>query len=294
MVTAESRRGKIEVVARVGDIQVGQVFTPIHYGYFDNHDGRARAANELTQERWDLVSKQPMFKSGAVRIGKIPPGEVKVHTREQHSETVRKLEDQRSQFPGPGDVHKHEKLGRILEYWLGATATSFDTLQDICDHVVPRVEGADFEIGAGMRVMHRITTACLTRLKPITQKYNIDERLGHNISTGLKDRLFPDAIVDFTGSPSYDVLIMLQGFYLFLGYIEAHMFALQPTSQAAWDKDFNGCVEFLTQQLERMKAWTKQQMHSRGPQTLLVPCRQAVGLRERVERKAREGEESAV
>lgn len=292
MVLAESRRGKIEVVARVGDIQVGQVFIPMHYGYFDSSDGRARAANELTQERWDPVSKQPMFKSGAVRIRKVPlstNGVVKIHAREQHSSTIKKLEEARSDLPGPDDTHKNdEKRERMMEYWLGATFTSFNTLQDICDHIVPRVEGADFEISAGMRVMHRITTSCITSLKPITKKYKIDEKLGHELSTALKDRLFPDEIIDIIGSPSYDVLITLQSFYLFLGHIEAHLFALLPTSQAAWDKEFHQCVEFLSEQLERMKAWTKQQLHTRGPQTLLVPCKQAVGLRKRVEERAKE------
>ncbi|KAK5938539.1 hypothetical protein PMZ80_009510 [Knufia obscura] len=291
MVLAESRRGKIEVVARVGDIQVGQVFTPMHYGYFDTHDGRARAANELTQERWDPVSKQPMFKSGAVRVTKIPPGEVKIHAPEQQTPTVKNLEQQSSKFDDPGDVHGDEKLERMLEYWLGATFTSFDTLQDICDHIIPRVKGVDFEIGAGMSVMHRITTACIDKLKPITEKYEINEQLGHDVSTGLKDRLFPEAIMDLSGSPAYDVLIVLQSFYLFLGHIEAHLFALQPTSQAAWDKDFNECIKFLTEQNEKMQAWTKQQLHSRGPQTLLVPCKQAVGLRERIEKRQRRDQE---
>lgn len=52
MVIAESRRGTVEVEARVGLMAKGQVFLPFHYGYFDSKDGRARAANELTQERW--------------------------------------------------------------------------------------------------------------------------------------------------------------------------------------------------------------------------------------------------
>ena len=49
IVLVESRRGKIEVPVRVGQIADKQVFIPFHYGYFDSHDGRARAANELTR-----------------------------------------------------------------------------------------------------------------------------------------------------------------------------------------------------------------------------------------------------
>lgn len=48
MVIVRSRRGAVEVRARVGGTKVGQVFLPFHFGYWDGKDGRARAANELT------------------------------------------------------------------------------------------------------------------------------------------------------------------------------------------------------------------------------------------------------
>jgi len=76
IVRVESRRGVIEVPARVGDIKEGIVFAPFHYGYFDTAgqnapDGHPRAANELTITEWDPVSKQPYFKIAAVRLTKI-------------------------------------------------------------------------------------------------------------------------------------------------------------------------------------------------------------------------------
>jgi predicted molibdopterin-dependent oxidoreductase YjgC len=79
-VRVESRRGAIEVRARISDIKTGLVFAPFHYGYFDepsgdSPDGRARAANELTITEWDPVSKQPYFKFAAVRVRKVADGE---------------------------------------------------------------------------------------------------------------------------------------------------------------------------------------------------------------------------
>lgn len=293
MVIAESRRGKIEIKARVGLMRKGQVFIPFHYGYFDSSDGRARAANELTQERWDPVSKQPMFKSGSVKISKVPEepdGSVVIHAREQQSVVVKKVEDASAAQAHPADVHGDGKLERMLEYWLGATFTSLKTLRDICDHIIPRVHGADYEISAGMEIMHDIASSCIRSIEPIAKKYEVDEKLGHELSETLKERLFPDDIINITGSPSYDVLIILQGFHLFLGHIEAHLFALQPTAQACWDDDFVEAIDFVSQQIERMKQWNKQQLHSRGPQTLIVPCKQAVGLRKRVESKFGQGE----
>jgi ferredoxin-nitrate reductase len=45
----ESRRGKVELRVRIGNIGKGRVFIPFHFGYFDAKEGRGRAANELTQ-----------------------------------------------------------------------------------------------------------------------------------------------------------------------------------------------------------------------------------------------------
>ena len=67
LVRVESRRGSVEVPARVSDIRPGAVFLPFHYGDVDRGDRATRAANELTITAWDPVSKQPTFKgrSGA-------------------------------------------------------------------------------------------------------------------------------------------------------------------------------------------------------------------------------------
>jgi predicted molibdopterin-dependent oxidoreductase YjgC len=61
-VRVESRRGAIVVAARVTGITPGTVFVPFHYA--------PRAANELTLTAWDPVSKQPLFKTAAVRVAR--------------------------------------------------------------------------------------------------------------------------------------------------------------------------------------------------------------------------------
>ncbi|HZC75934.1 MAG TPA: molybdopterin dinucleotide binding domain-containing protein, partial [Gaiellaceae bacterium] len=80
LVAVESARGRIEAPARLTGIREGIVFVPFHYGYWDEPEGsepngRPRAANELTITRWDPVSKQPIFKTAAVRVEKVAPGE---------------------------------------------------------------------------------------------------------------------------------------------------------------------------------------------------------------------------
>ncbi|MCU1563099.1 MAG: molybdopterin oxidoreductase [Arthrobacter sp.] len=74
MVRVSSRRGHIDVPARVSSIRPGTVFAPFHYGYWDAGGSpglHPTAANELTLTEWDPVSKQPMFKNAAVRVVKI-------------------------------------------------------------------------------------------------------------------------------------------------------------------------------------------------------------------------------
>jgi ferredoxin-nitrate reductase len=71
VVRVESPRGTLEAKARISAIREGVVFAPFHYGYFDEPNGRPRAANELTITEWDPASKQPLFKVAAVRVTKV-------------------------------------------------------------------------------------------------------------------------------------------------------------------------------------------------------------------------------
>ncbi len=80
LVRVDSRRGRIDVRARVGDVREGTAFAPFHYGYWDldaDEPGSGvppRAANELTFTLWDVISKQPVLKTAAVRLTKLEDG----------------------------------------------------------------------------------------------------------------------------------------------------------------------------------------------------------------------------
>ena len=70
-----SPRGSIVAPARIRALREGVVFVPFHYGYWDEESAgpgeRPRAANELTLTIWDPISKQPRFKTAAVRVEKV-------------------------------------------------------------------------------------------------------------------------------------------------------------------------------------------------------------------------------
>jgi len=77
LVRVTSRRGWLEVPARVGDIRPGTVFAPFHYGYWaagGSSGQHPSAANELTITEWDPVSKQPVFKNAAVQVERTAAG----------------------------------------------------------------------------------------------------------------------------------------------------------------------------------------------------------------------------
>ncbi|MFE9244979.1 molybdopterin oxidoreductase family protein [Nocardiopsis sp. NPDC006938] len=74
VVEVRARRGAVRARARISGVRPGVLFVPFHYGYWDvdvaaASDGeRARAANEMTADDWDPVSKQPLFKTAAARV----------------------------------------------------------------------------------------------------------------------------------------------------------------------------------------------------------------------------------
>jgi anaerobic selenocysteine-containing dehydrogenase len=70
-VDVRAPRGSIRAQLRISGIREGVVFVPFHYGWWDRADGMSRAANELTITNWDPVSKQPLYKSGAVQVVKV-------------------------------------------------------------------------------------------------------------------------------------------------------------------------------------------------------------------------------
>jgi anaerobic selenocysteine-containing dehydrogenase len=66
-----SPRGSVRARVRLTGIRPGLAFVPFHYGYWDHPGRHDRAANELTITEWDPVSKQPLFKIGAVEVEKL-------------------------------------------------------------------------------------------------------------------------------------------------------------------------------------------------------------------------------
>lgn len=264
-VLVESIRGKVQLPVSIGDIEKGNTFIPFHFGYFDSEaGGKARAANELTTAKWDPISKQPMFKGGAIRITKLPStdGEVAIHAREQQSAAVETAAKKHTKAQGTKTTRE-----RGLEAWLGELDCAIDRLIDLFKDLLPKTD-RDPDAQNGLRIMVRIASRVGDRMKPIAKKYHEDRTRGQKRADALADLLFKhEEDVDGT----YEMLETMQGLHMYLAYIRGSLRGMYPASQALWDKDCIQAVTEATDDVTKMEEWCLQQMQFRSPQTLLVP-----------------------
>lgn len=269
MVVVKSRRGEVELPVSITKIEKGQIFIPFHYGYFDSPDDRARAANELTSEQWDPISKQPLFKSGSVRVEKVkaPDGSVKIHAREKQSTAVEQVAKYKPNAHAIPTETTHRE--RHLEFWLGATYEAINVLIEICGRLIPQ-HVTDLEIQGGIKNLKRISQNMHDSLKPHVDNYGEKYKYGLRVSTKLRDSIFP-AVEQERATSTYETLVALQMLYVYIGHVESHVRILSPAAQALWDGRFVESVTFCEGEIRRMKAWVNLQMATKAPQTLLVP-----------------------
>lgn len=271
-VVVRSKRGALEMKCRVGRMtRPGHVFMPFHFGYWDTTDGRARAANELTVDRWDPVSKQPQFKGGAVRIEKIPEGKQSPFIREKQTAAATKA-SQKNDAASSATQTDYGKLERQMELWLGETYETIVQLLQIYEDLIPRLVHHDQEVEGGLQVLHKLAEDMRVRLEPHVRRLGENKQRGTHRAHVLREALFPSPQEE-SASPSiaYEVLETLQGLAVYLAHIQSSLTALQPVSMAMWDEEFSEAVGFAQKSLQRMVAWVKQQIQTRSSQTLLVP-----------------------
>ncbi|KAL2364660.1 hypothetical protein RJZ56_002426 [Blastomyces dermatitidis] len=157
-VVGRSRRGSVELAVAIRDIAKGHVFIPFHFDYFDAKDDRARAANELTIEQWDIISKQQMFKSGAVCIEKCVQKEGTrkrtKHAKEEQTRAVENIEKNQGSAQHATELPSQQRL-RFPERWMGVTHEALEMLIEMYRDLIPRLVH-DLEVQSGLGVMCQI------------------------------------------------------------------------------------------------------------------------------------------
>lgn len=195
------------------------------------------------------------------------------HSTEQQTAAIHRVEQKKSGGWHVGaDTDSDDKVGgknrvRRLELWMGATYESVEILLDIYNRLIPKLVH-DLEVQAGLEVMKRITTEILDKFTPLMDKYHGSLQYGRKVAERLRTALFTDAE---NSSDLYEALAALQSLQLFMTYIEGHLIALSPSSQALWDSEFIGAVDFAQSSMARQLSWVRQHIKVKAPQTLLVP-----------------------
>lgn len=215
-------------------------------------------------EQWDSVSKQPMFKGGAVRIEKVKSD--KIEAPEQQTAMIKKVESKHLNAKEVGDDHERQQH---LGLWLGATYESVELLITVYEDIIPSVVH-DMEISNGLEIMRRITQETLKVLEPHCKKYNASTKYGRRVAKDLIKGLFPHFDRD---TNVYEALTLLLTLQIYYGTIEGHLAALTPAAAAMCDKEFVAAVGEATTNVGRMHAWCSGQIATRSPQTLVVPSR---------------------
>jgi hypothetical protein len=226
----------------------------------------------MTTDRWDPISKQPLFKSGAVRLERLPTTTTTgPHIREQHSAAVRHVETtlhkSAASTTTPSDLTDNRQ--RHLELWLGETYETTVQLLSIYSTLIPRLIH-DLEVEAGLRILHRIAEEMRSALEPHVQTYGENKQRGHHRAHILREALFPR---EDEPRSAYEVLETLQGLAVYLAHIRVSVTALMPAAQALWDEGFVAAVGVAQGCLGRMESWVLHQIKVRSPQTLLVPVK---------------------
>ena len=258
LVEVATRRGTVWASARIGGIDAGHIFLPFHYGYWDSHEAYARAANELTLNAWDPVSKQPLYKYAAAQVRKTT---ALVSATERVGDAVGKamgkaheLVDTLTQKAHPARPH----VGDYIRLLTKTHANFIIACRDIGDR-----HPEETEVTKGLTQLAAFSREAEELLAPFSARYapNTDETPPDLSSLSLRPRR-----VGAFG-------LMRDVHFLFLMASEVHVATavVMHASKMLRDEQLLSTCTHLDEQNNRQIAWCNTQLLVRSPQTLVVP-----------------------
>ena len=259
MVEVESRRGRIRVAAKLGDIIPGHVFIPFHYGDWDSPD-HPRAVNELTITEWDAVSKQPHFKYAAVRLAKVSlatrvgdlASNVSQGTGSDQTHLKNAVNEEKSATEGRTHVGNYLDLARRSEEHLA------DSFRVVAKHHVH--EPDILQLTQLMASWSEANAAALVRLVA-----RFDDSREHE----------PEALhwLLFHGPRSGGLGLVrdLHDLWLLVQEIQlSYELAIQ-AARALHDKEMEDILARTSEITRRQAAWLRTRIDQAAPQALTVP-----------------------
>jgi ferredoxin-nitrate reductase len=259
-VEVASRRGTVRGQAKIGDIMPGNVFIPFHYGYWDENDGRHRAANELTISGWDPVSKQPCYKYAAVQVRKAGTllGDLGSRLRDSASKMMERAKETTDQLrsgthPSPRS-HVPDALG-LLTAGLGQFAQACRELKKV--HLEELVLVRTWE------TLARWCDDLQERFVPYAEKYG--EHPAKEART-LRQTLFPAA-----RPGEFGLLRDLQSLQVLASAVHGEITVLFQAAQGLRDRPLLDETLHAEEQMKRAQAWLLTQIKHRAVASLIIP-----------------------
>jgi ferredoxin-nitrate reductase len=256
-VEVESRRGRVQGPARVGDIAPGHVFVPWHYGYWDDPD-RPRAANELTLTMWDPVSKQPHFKYAAVRLQRIERGADGNGLGDALEGAVERVKDlghkmlEATAAPLPG---------RKVDQYLGLLRGSLQELANAFTTLAER-HANEADVAAHGKTMAQWCLGHVDALAPLVGRYG---EVRNEFPDGLRAALFNDKPIGGLG-----LLRDLHDTWIYANHVHQTILILGLAARPLHDVEMQQIVHTIGEQTDRQIAWLQTAIKARGAQALLA------------------------
>jgi anaerobic selenocysteine-containing dehydrogenase len=257
MLEVASRRGSVRAPARVGGIIDGHVFIPFHYGYWDQADGRARAANELTMTAWDPVSKQPYYKYAAVQVHKLDAEAL----TEKLADAAGKVLDKVSELTDKVMSSAHAERSRVADY-VGILVEANEQFDAACASVASH-HPEEPEIRLGMKKLGQFSTEAVERLRSFRDKYGEHEA---KEPSRLRTTLFPAV-----RAGAFGVLRDLHALFVMASEIHIALTIVMQCSKELRDEELLDVCIHLDEQNKRQQAWLVTQIEHRASHTLVVP-----------------------
>ncbi len=257
-VEVSSRLGTVRAAARFGDILAGHVFLPFHYGYWDEEGGgHERAANELTIDGWDPVSKQPYYKYAAVQVRKAGGGSLAGRVADAASKLVERGKEVADKVLSSAHVERSH-VGDYLSLLPAAHQQFVEACRSVYDH---HLEETDLR--AGVATLERFSRESAEALPLFLDRYGRHDVEGPD---RLRKALFPGP-----RAGSFGLLRDVHALLLMAYEVQVTLTAVLQAAQELRDSRLvEECVHQVGQN-RRQVAWLEEQIKHRAGHTLVVP-----------------------
>ncbi len=248
MLRVTSRRGAAEAPARIGEIGLGALFMPFHYGYWDD-PGRSRAANELTLYEWDPVSKQPHFKYAAVKLEK-----AEGRSLPQPDEFKREHIGVDAESGSAGRAHLADYIGLLLASE-ERLVRGWEKLR--------RSHPTTPDIGPQSTLFVAWSRENAAAIRPYVVRHG-ERREG-------EPEVLDEALLLERGQTAFGLLRDLQDLWLMANEGTISIAVLLQGARALGDRDLERDLSAIESRNERQRTWLLTRIRQAAPQTLVVP-----------------------